>query len=34
MGRTGPLWGNSGDRATLRDGNGNIIDQKPGAGSS
>jgi competence protein ComEC len=34
MGRTGPLWGNSGDRATLRDGSGNIIDQKPGAGSS
>jgi hypothetical protein len=34
MGRTGPLWGNSGDRATLRDGSGNIIDQEPEAGSS
>ena len=33
MGRTGPIWGNSGDLATLRDGSGNIIDQKPGAGS-
>jgi competence protein ComEC len=34
MGRTGPLWGNSGDLATLRDGSGNIIDQKTGEGSS
>jgi competence protein ComEC len=34
MGRTEPLWGNSGDLATLRDGSGNIIDQKAGAGSS
>jgi hypothetical protein len=34
MGRNEPLWGNSGDRATLRDGSGNIIDQAPGAGSS
>jgi hypothetical protein len=28
MGRTEPLWGNSGDRATLRDGSGSIIDQR------
>jgi hypothetical protein len=28
MGRTEPLWGNSGDRATLRDGSGTIIDQR------
>lgn len=34
MGRTEPLWGNSGDRATLKDGNGNIIDRKSEAGSS
>jgi competence protein ComEC len=34
MGRTDPVWGNSGDRATLRDGSGNIIDQEPEAGSS
>ena len=34
MGRTEPLWGNSGDLATLRDGSGNIIDQTPGANSS
>jgi competence protein ComEC len=33
MGRTMPIWGNSGDLATLRDGGGNIIDQKQGAGS-
>jgi hypothetical protein len=34
MGRAGPLWGNSGDLATLRDGSGNIIDQQSEAGSS
>jgi competence protein ComEC len=34
MGRNEPLWGNSGDRATLRDGSGNIIDQRSGSGSS
>jgi competence protein ComEC len=35
MGKTVPLWGNSGDRATLRDGSGNIIGQWPAeAGSS
>jgi len=34
MGRKEPLWGNSGDRATLRDGSGNLIDQWPEAGSS
>ncbi len=28
MGRTEPLWGNSGDLATLKDGSGNIIDQQ------
>jgi competence protein ComEC len=34
MGRTEPLWGNSGDVATLRDGSGNIIDRRPVADSS
>ena len=34
MGRTEPIWGNSGDLATLRDGSGNIIDQRSEAGSS
>jgi beta-lactamase superfamily II metal-dependent hydrolase len=34
MGRTGPLWGNSGDLATLRDGSGNIIDRQSEAGLS
>jgi competence protein ComEC len=34
MGRTEPLWGNSGDLATLRDGSGNIIDQRSEADSS
>lgn len=34
MGRTEPVWGNSGDLATLKDGNGNIIDQRSEAGSS
>jgi competence protein ComEC len=34
MGRTLPLWGNSGDEATLRDGSGNIIDRQSEAGSS
>jgi competence protein ComEC len=34
MGKTGPLWGNSGDEATLRDGSGNIIDQRSEADSS
>ena len=34
MGRTQPIWGNSGDEATLRDGSGNIIDQRAEAGSS
>lgn len=34
MGRTEPLWGNSGDLATLRDGSGTIIDQRSEAGSS
>ncbi|OPX62979.1 MBL fold metallo-hydrolase [Methanoregula sp. PtaB.Bin085] len=29
MGRKEPLWGNSGDRATLMDGSGRIIDQWP-----
>ena len=33
MGQKNPLWGNSGDRATLRDGSGNIVDQWPEAGS-
>jgi len=28
MGKTSPLFGNSGDTATLKDGAGNIIDQK------
>ena len=28
MGRTEPLWGNSGDEATLKDGRGNIIDRR------
>jgi competence protein ComEC len=28
MGRIEPLWGNSGDEATLKDGRGNIIDRK------
>ncbi len=28
MGRTEPVWGNSGDIAILKDGNGKIIDQK------
>ena len=30
MGRSSPLWGNSGDRAILRDGAGTIIDQRAG----
>lgn len=30
MGRSGPLWGNSGDEATLRDGSGTIIDRISG----
>jgi beta-lactamase superfamily II metal-dependent hydrolase len=34
MGRTTPLWGNSGDEAILRDGSGNIIDQRSEADSS
>jgi len=34
MGRTGPIWGNSGDEATLRDGSGNIIDRRSEADSS
>ena len=34
MGRKEPLWGNSGDRAILKDGSGKIIDQWPEAGSS
>ena len=34
MGRTTPLWGNGGDEATLRDGSGNIIDQRSEADSS
>jgi beta-lactamase superfamily II metal-dependent hydrolase len=34
MGRTEPIWGNSGDLATLKDGSGNIIDQRSEAGSS
>jgi competence protein ComEC len=28
MGRTEPIWGNSGDLATLKDGSGNIIDRR------
>jgi len=28
MGREDPLWSNTNDQATLKDGNGNIIDQK------
>jgi hypothetical protein len=34
MGKTEPIWGNSGDLATLRDGSGNIIDRRSGADSS
>lgn len=34
MGKTEPLWGNSGDLATLRDGSGNIIDRRSEADSS
>jgi beta-lactamase superfamily II metal-dependent hydrolase len=34
MGRTDPIWGNSGDLATLKDGNGNIIDKRSEGGSS
>jgi competence protein ComEC len=34
MGRTGPLWGNSGDLATLKDGDGNIIDRRSEADPS
>jgi hypothetical protein len=34
MGKTEPIWGNSGDLATLKDGNGNIIDQRSEADSS
>jgi competence protein ComEC len=34
MGRTEPLWGNSGDLATLKDGSGNIIDQRSEADPS
>jgi hypothetical protein len=28
MGLDDPVWGNTGDMATLKDGNGNIIDQR------
>jgi hypothetical protein len=28
MGLDAPLWGNTNDQATLKDGNGHIIDQK------
>jgi competence protein ComEC len=34
MGRTDPLWGNSGDLATLRDGSGTVIDRRSEADSS
>jgi len=34
MGKTAPIWGNSGDEATLRDGSGNIIDRRLEADSS
>jgi competence protein ComEC len=34
MGRTAPLWGNSGDLATVKDGSGNFIDQRSEADSS
>jgi len=34
MGRTAPIWGNSGDEATLRDGSGNIIDRRSEADPS
>lgn len=34
MGRTFPLWGNSGDLATIKDGSGNIIDVRSEADSS
>lgn len=34
MGRTEPLFGNSGDTAFLRDGSGTIIDRRSGDGSS
>jgi competence protein ComEC len=34
MGRPEPLWGNSGDLATLKDGSGNIIDRKSEIDSS
>jgi competence protein ComEC len=32
--RTKPVWGNHGDLATLKDGNGNIIDRKSGGGGN
>ena len=28
MGLDDPVWGNTGDKATLKDGSGNIIDQR------
>ncbi len=34
MGKTQPLWGNSGDEAILRDGSGNIIDRRTETASS
>jgi competence protein ComEC len=34
MGRTEPLWGNSGDEAILRDGSGSVIDRRAGGGIS
>ena len=34
MGKTEPVWGNSGDIAILKDGNGRIIDQRSEGGSS
>lgn len=33
MGRTEPVWGNSGDIAVLKDGSGNVIDRQPGGSS-
>ena len=34
MAKAVPLWGNNGDLATLRDGSGNVIDQRSEAGPS
>lgn len=34
MGRTEPLWSNSGDEAIVRDGSGTIVDRRSGTGSS